>query len=184
MRKVIAFWLLIFVFLFKSEAVFAYSFGLIAPSEQLTRGQEVTFTITIDSKGESLTTARVGLEYDTAYLKFTNAVPGDTFTSISVEENKTGQLILTGSTDSPFSGKGTFAYVKFKLIATAPGSTQLCTLFNPEEVSPTPTAVPTPTQLPKSGNTRKAKALFYAGSFLFLTAAGITLYNKRTSKLS
>ncbi len=173
--------------------VYALTFGLIGPTEQLVRGQEVTFTITVDTKGESLSTARIGLQYETQYLEFLNAIPGDTFTSISVEEIEPGKLVLTGTSTTPFNGEGVFSYVKFKLIADSPGTSQLCSLFNPDsvETSPTPTttptpttpppqaqttSIPTPTALLKSGSTSLQEKAFTIGVVLLtLPLAGLVL---------
>jgi len=164
---------LFFVFQLLTKSVYATTFNLIAPSGELTRGQEVTFTITIDTQGESLTSTIIGLEYDTQYLEFTSAEPGDTFASISSEEAGEGRLLLTGNSDPAFSGSGVFSYVKFKLIAQSPGSTELCALFNPEPTPtpttpPQPTSTPVPTELPKTGSFTKNKPIIIASLALTL----------------
>lgn len=180
MRKIWEILLIVLMFtvlIFYPSPSYAISFGLIAPSETLIRGQEVTFTVTVDTQGENYETTRIGLTYDTQYLEFLNAIPGDTFSSISAEEIESGKLILTGSSDSPFTGEGVFAYVKFKLIAESPGSTQLCALFNPEEEPnptqpPQSTPQPTPTRLPTSGREETTKKALIAASFFLLFPLG------------
>ena len=203
MRKILKFTLfsvLSLLVLFLPKSSYAATFGLIAPTETLTRGQEVTFTVTVDTKGESFDTLRIGLKYDTQYLQFTNAIPGDTFSSIETEEIETGKIVLTGTNNTPFSGEGVFSYVKFKLIAEAPGSTQLCSFFNPEQstsaATPTPTPTPTtpasqatptptsppPTNLPKSGeDTITKKTLAAALVFFFLPLGAIAVVKLKSS---
>ncbi len=140
------FWVFLVWGFISAPPVSALRFELIAPSGILQRGQEVVFTIRIDPEGESLTNAVIGLAYDTQYLEFLNAIPGDTFDAIATEEIEFGKLVLTGTDSQPVDSEGVFAQVKFKLIADAPGATQLCSFFNPE-ITPTPTA-PAPTTAP------------------------------------
>ncbi len=145
MRRIFQILSILWIFLIWSfisvSPVSALRFELIAPSGILQRGQEVVFTIRIDPEGESLTNAVIGLAYDTQYLEFLNAIPGDTFDAIATEEIEFGKLVLTGTDSQPVSSEGVFAQVKFRLIADAPGATQLCSFFNPE-VTPTPTTPP------------------------------------------
>ncbi len=53
-----------------SKQTFAATFDLIAPSGTLTRGQDVVFTINLDSQGASITSIQTGLTYDTQYLQY------------------------------------------------------------------------------------------------------------------
>ena len=128
----------------------ALYFDIIAPDETFNQGDEVTFTILINTEGAAINSARTGVEYDTVSLEFVNAIPGDTFSSISVEDLGGGRFILTGSSDTPYSGSGVFAYVTFRIIATEPGSTELCVLFDPD-AEPTVTPSTTPITQPPSG---------------------------------
>jgi len=123
-------------------SVSAITFDLIAPSGELIRGQEVKFTININTEGKSLSSTSIGMTYETQYLEYISTLPGNTFTTVSTDVQDGGRLIISGSSASPYSGSGTYAYVTYKLIATGPGATQLCALFNPS-VSPTPTLMPT-----------------------------------------
>jgi len=137
--------IIIFVFsvLFLTPfSVSAITFDLIAPSGELQRGQEVKFTININTEGRSLSSTSIGMTYETQYLEYVSTLPGNTFTTVSTDVQDGGRLIISGSSTSPYSGSGTYAYVTYKLIATGPGSTELCALFNPS-VSPTPTLTPT-----------------------------------------
>jgi len=144
----------------------ALTFDLIAPSGELQRGQDVVFTINIDTEGKSLTSTSIGMTYQTNDLEYVSTVPGNTFTTITTDAQEGGKLIISGSSTDGYSGLGSYAVVTFKLIATAPGSSQLCALFNPA-TSPTPTpnpssppvptslaptSPPAPTSLPRTGS--------------------------------
>ncbi|MFA6017021.1 MAG: cohesin domain-containing protein [Patescibacteria group bacterium] len=168
-----------------SSSVMATTYDLIAPTDQLVRGQEVKFTINIDTEGQSLSTASIGMTYDTKYLEYVSTTPGNTFTTVSADVIDVGKLILTGTSASPYSGAGAFAYVTFKLIATQAGSTQLCVLFNPVSApSPIPTSpasIPTsppgsapvvPTSLPKTGESEPMTKGIVLASFFFILATG------------
>ena len=175
------------------SSVLATTFDLIAPSGQLTRGQDVKFTINIDTEGKSLSSTSIGMTYDTQYLEYVSILPGNTFTTISADVQDGGKLIISGSSTAPYSGAGTYAYVTFKLIATQAGSTQLCALFNPAE-TPTATPQPTsppgqptytpyplqPTSLPKSGETKSASQGIILATFFLISAAGGFFVLKKT----
>jgi len=184
--------LLIFVFLsllIIPNSVSATTFDLIAPTEQLVRGQDVKFTVNIDTEEKSLSTASIGMTYETQYLEYVSTAPGDSFTTVSADVQSDGKLIITGSGD-PYSGAGTFAYVTFKLIATSSGSTQLCVLFNPTSVTPTPgptstpgpglpTSPPAPTALPKTGeSTPMANGVILSSFFLILATGSFFIIKK------
>jgi len=126
-------------------SVFATSFDLLAPEPPLERGQNVQFTINIDTEGQSLSSTSIGMTYDAQVLEYISVSPGDTFTTISADVQGGGKLIINGSGEA-YSGTGTYAYVTFKIVAAQSGSSQLCVLFNP--VTPTSTPVPGPTSTP------------------------------------
>jgi len=142
MKKILITILFILGILIIPNSVSAITFDLIAPSGELIRGQEVKFTININTEGRSLSSTSIGMTYETQYLEYVSTLPGNTFTTVSTDVQGGGRLIISGSSTSPYSGSGTYAYVIYKLIATGPGSTELCALFNPS-VSPTPTLTPT-----------------------------------------
>lgn len=178
------------------NSVLATTYDLIAPSGQLVRGQDIRFTININTEGKSLSSAAIGMTYDTQYLEYVSVSAGDTFTTVSADVQGGGKLIITGSSTTPYSGTGTFAYVTYKLIATASGSTQLCVLFNPTSSTPTPaptstpvpggptsTPVPgvtyAPTSLPKTGESAPMTKGILLGSSLFILAtAGFFVFKK------
>lgn len=187
MKKILTF---LFVFLSYSllaGKVSALTFDLIAPSGQLQSGQEVKFTINIDTEGKSYSSTQIGMTHDTQYLEYVSTSVGNTFTTVSANPESSGRLIISGSSTSGYSGSGTFAYVTFKIIASAPGSTQLCTLFNPE-VTPTPgptstpapgsTATPIPpTALPTSGDINGVgRGLALGLIFLVLAGSGFFVF--------
>lgn len=171
------------------SSVLATTFDLIAPSGQLERGQEIKFTINIDTEEKSLSSTSIGMTYDTQYLEYVSVLPGNTFTTISADVQDGGKLIISGSSTAPYSGAGTYAYVTFKLIATQSGSTQLCALFNPASSTPTPgptsppgsgpTSPPAPTSLPKSGNSDSVAKGAVLASLFFVVAAGSFLILKK-----
>ena len=185
MKKLFIFFISFLLF-FSLMAIdsWAITYDLIAPSETLSRGQNVQFTINIDTEGTTITTAQVGMNYESGPLQYVGTTAGNSMTGVSVEQQATGKLLLTGTNQAGFSGKGTFAYVTFKIIADAPGSTTLCTLWAP---TPTPTTPPattnapaptTPPQLttvpPKSGSASNTTAMILLG-FVFL-AGTLCLY--------
>ena len=169
--------------------VMATTFDLIAPSGQLERGQEIKFTINIDTEGKSLSSTSIGMTYNTQYLEYVSVLPGNTFTTISADVQDGGKLIISGSSTAPYSGAGAYAYITFKLIATQSGSTQLCALFNPATSTPTPaptsppgsgpTSPPAPTSLPKSGSSDSvAKGAILASLFIFVAAGSFFIFKK------
>lgn len=192
MKKILIIALLILSVLIVPDSVLATTFDLIAPSGQLIRGQEVKFTINIDTEGKSISSTSIGMTYETQYLEYISTVAGNTFTTVSADVQGSGKLIISGSSAAPYSGSGTYAYVTFKLIATGPGSTQLCALFNPS----TPTAIPTtppnqppnqptstpvvPTALPKSGETEPVFQVAIVAILFFIAAAGGFFVFKKT----
>ncbi len=186
MKKLLTLAILFLTFLvFVPRPAQALTFDLIAPTEALVRGEEVQFTINVDTEGTSLTSTSIGMTHETQYLEFVSAVAGNTFTTISTDNQGNGRLILTGTETGGFSGSGTFAVVTFNLIADAAGSTQLCTLFNPATATPTPTtapgatSAPIPTSLPTSGFFDKTAKGALLGIFFFgLSLAGFVIFKK------
>lgn len=164
--------LFVIIILFPKTAN-AVIYDLIAPTGQFQRGQEVQFTINIDTEGRNLTNAIIGMTYVTNLLQYISTSPGDSFPNIQVETQEGGRLVFRASNQNGFSGTGTFATVTFKIIASSPGETELCVLFNPEQ---TPTSVPRPTELPKSGYTQQSNKSLFFGTIFILTAAGIIIF--------
>ncbi|MBI3620428.1 LPXTG cell wall anchor domain-containing protein [Candidatus Roizmanbacteria bacterium] len=171
----------------------ATKFDLIGPTDTLTSGQQVKFTVTIDTQGKALASTQIGMTYKTNVLQFVNIVPGTTFSNLSSTPDSTGNIVITGSSATPFSGTGDFAYVTFKIIATSPGSTDLCVLYVPSVTptvtpnltqTPTPvvTARPTaaPTSLPRTG-TATSTDIILLGITLLITTAVLFFFNKKTA---
>ena len=149
MKKVFYVIISFLTFLVMAKTSYAFTFDLIAPTGELVRGQDVKFTINVDTEGKSFTTTRIGMTYDTQYLEYVSVSAGNTFTTVSGDPQGGGKLIINGTSTAGYSGSGTFAYVTFKLIAASAGSTQLCVLFNPETPTPTtPPSTPQPTAMP------------------------------------
>lgn len=142
-KKIISLICVLFVlFLFGfTKSVSASSFSLVAPSGTLTRGQDVSFTVNINTAGSVVTSIQSGMTYDTAYLQYVSAVPGEAMNSITVDTSVgTGKLLFTGTNNTGYNGSGIFATVTFRIIAESPGSTEICTLWTP---TITPTTAPT-----------------------------------------
>ncbi|MCR4329468.1 MAG: cohesin domain-containing protein [Candidatus Roizmanbacteria bacterium] len=128
----------------------AVYYGITGPSGQVVNGQEYEWTITVDTQGQALTDGAAAVTFDTQYLQYVSTTPGDFFNSVSASPSAT-VVTLTGTNLSAKSGTGTFAKVKFKLIASGPGSTELCTVAPVTTPTPTPpvaTATPVPTTPP------------------------------------
>lgn len=170
-----------FIYSASAASVYAAQYDLIAPTGQLTRGQDVQFTININTEGQSLTAAQIGMTYKTDALQYVSTTPGEAFTTVETQTLDGGKLMFNASNPSGYSGTGTFAIVTFKIIATASGSTELCVLFAPTD-TPAPTSPatgPQPTGLPKTGSTTQTVKGVIVGAALFLMAtAGLVLSNK------
>lgn len=137
---------------FFAQKTLAVRYSLVPPSGTLERGNNYDFIINIDTQGSSITNATIGMSYDAQYLEYVTTTNGETMTSVSTSQIENGKLILTGTNTNGFSGTGVFAKVTFKLIAGAPGETELCVLWNPQNQ---PTSTPRPTALPTTGATNK-----------------------------
>ncbi|MEI6532422.1 MAG: cohesin domain-containing protein [Candidatus Roizmanbacteria bacterium] len=142
----VSFFIVFFLAIAFCKPIYATTYDLIAPSGQLTRGQDVQFAVTIDTESTTLKTALMGMTYDTRYLQYVSTTPGDAMTTVTTETQAgtatEGRLILNGANSAGYSGSGTFAFITFKLIAQSAGSTQLCSIFQP--TTPTsPPGVPT-----------------------------------------
>lgn len=131
------------LFVFVSPS-FATKFELIPPSGDLQRGQDITFTINIDTEGTSITTIQSGLTYDSTLLQYVSVTAGAAMSSVVADTTTygTGKILFTGTHDTGFNGTGVFATVVFTIIAQSSGSTEICTLWLPEA---TPTPAPSPT---------------------------------------
>lgn len=185
--------LLLIIVAFPVHSSAATTFQLYPPEGALSRGQEIQFIITIDTAGASVTAAQIGLTYQTADLQYLSTTPGSAFTSIAVSQLGGGKLLFTKGDTLPFSGSEDFAYVNFKIISTAPGSSELCVLWAP---SPTPTIPPTatpppgttaiptvlPTRLPTSGSTDPTDRAGVFGALLLMAAVGLYAVPKFISR--
>jgi len=133
--------------------VYATTFDLIPPTGQLQRGQNITFTINIDTEGQSITSIQAGLTYDNVLLEYISVTPGAAMTAVTADTTThgVGKILFTGTNATGFNGTGVFATVIFKIIANSPGSTEICTLWMPETVPTSPPIVP-PTAGPVCGS--------------------------------
>lgn len=178
------------------QSAHAITFELIPPSGQLTRGQNIQFTVNIDTQGAIVKSTQIGMTYDTTVLKYVSTTPGNAMNSVTTTEPTTGQLLLAGTSTAGFSGKDSYAIVTYTIIAQAAGSTQLCTLFAPSTTpqptspptTPQPTSPPQPTSLPKSGSVTKTSSavlfgiLFMVGALALFTLKHSLTYEKHSHK--
>ncbi len=177
-----SFFLAFFFFVAVCKQALAVKFDLIPPSGELKRGDNIDFTINIDSQGATINTAEIGMTYDTQYLQYINTVPGETMTSVGVTDQGGGKLLLSGNNASGFSGQGVFATVTLQIIASSSGSTELCVLWAPTPAPTTfqPTSPPVvPTALPATGNINNAKTGVLAGFTLLVFAGCFYFFSKK-----
>ncbi len=179
-----------------SQKTYAVIYDLTAPTGQLKRGDQVQFKVYINTEGTTVTKGEIGMTYETQYLEYVSTSPGVAMSPVTVTPQGTGKFLLTGTNSSGFSGNDVFANVNFKIIAQAPGSTQLCALWAPE-VTPTvaPTAPPgstntptpaipiptspnVPTALPKTGDTRAQDQVGKIGGIFVVIAVGLFALKK------
>lgn len=186
MKNVFLLIVLLFSFLFSLSSfnvvsAATASFSITPPQGTLTRGQNVDFTITVDTQGQTISSTTVGMTYDAQILQYISTTPGDAFSTVNAETQDGGKIVFNGTHAGGYSGTGTFAVVTFKLIATSSGSTQLCVLYNPETTPapPNPTSAPLPTALPKTGSTNQtAQGAIISFGLLLILTSGFMLINK------
>jgi hypothetical protein len=172
--------IVIFFIFFASTAQAAISYKLIAPDTVFKTGDNVQFTIEINTNGETITTAQVGMTYDKNYLQYVSATPGNTVDSVTVAENTSGILTISGNKTGGYSGSGTFALITFKIIATGAGSTELCTLVPITTPTPTPLPnYPTATRAPLiTSGVNSGSVISFLGISLVTVALSIFIINK------
>lgn len=136
-------------------SAFATTFDLVPPSGALSRGQNITFTININTEGVAVTSIQSGLTYDATLLQYVSVTAGAAMSSVVADTTTygTGKVLFTGTNNTGYNGTGVFATVVFTIIAQSSGSTEICTLWRPE-ITPTPTPIPvlSPTPAPICGS--------------------------------
>lgn len=159
-RIVIFFLLVLFSFsFFIKEAQAVISFSVAAPTETLVQGQEFDFTVSINTWGESVSTVQSKITYDSVSLQFVSITNGNFFSQITNTTPSAGTFNVTGTSASPKVGSGTFAVIRFRIIATSSGEAELCSA-SLVSVTPTPTTPPngpTPTTPPTAPTIPVAK---------------------------
>jgi len=179
-------------------SAFATKFDLVPPTGDLQRGQNITFTVNIDTEGASVTSIQSGLTYDATLLQYVSVTAGAAMNSIVADTTTygTGKVLFTGTNNTGYNGTGVFATVIFTIIAQSSGSTEICSLWLPTATptpspsptigpspTPGPTSPPQPTALPQTGATdSRNTALVLAVSFL--AAAGGVFYLSQRQKYS
>lgn len=190
--------LLFMMILFISvKVVSATSFDLIPPTGELQRGQDITFTINIDTEGAALNAIESGLTYDSQLLQYVSVTAGAAMNTVVADTATygTGKVLFSGTNTTGFNGTGVFATVVFKIIAQSSGSTEICTLWlptptptpGPTSIAPTNTPIPTlppqPTALPQTGITDSRNTIIVI-AFAFIAAAGGVFYLSRKQQYS
>jgi LPXTG-motif cell wall-anchored protein len=195
-KKLTVFLFLAAAFLLSAPSALAVKFDLVPPSGQLSRGQEVTFTINIDPQGATITNIQTGMTYETQYLEYVSAAAGAAMNSLSVDTSQgTGKLVFTGSNTAGLTTTGVFATVTFKIIAEQSGETELCSLWavtptnTPPPVVPTtppaqPTSPPPPTALPETGFDIPKNTGAIAGAAFLLVAGAVFFYTRQNAYMT
>jgi LPXTG-motif cell wall-anchored protein len=175
-------------FFLLAPSALATKFDLIPPSGTLQRGQDITFTINIDTEGAAVTSIQSGLTYDSTLLKYVSVTAGAAMNSVVADTTTygTGKILFTGTNNTGYNGTGVFATVVFNIIAQSSGSTEICTLWVPETTptlvpsptappnsTPVPTLPPQPTSLPQTGVTDSRNTAVAFGISFFVAAGGI-----------
>jgi len=187
-NRVLAPLFLFFVSLYLcAGSVFATKFDLIPPTGTLERGQDITFTINVDTEGASLTTIQSGLTYDAQLLQYVSVTAGAAMNAVAADTTTygTGKILFTGTNNTGFNGTGVFATVVFKIIAQSAGETEICTLWLPAPTAtpsptsiiptspPVPTLPPQPTALPRMGITDSRNTAVTAALIFFAVTGGV-----------
>lgn len=163
--------------LLANTPVYAANFELIQPSGTINRGDTIKFEVQVNTQGESIKNIQVGVSYRTQELQYVGVEAGNTFTTVTGTDQPGTGVIINASHPTGYSGSGVFAYVSFKLIATSPGSTQLCSLFTPPSptVTQPPSASPTPTALPRTGGSSTYVPAIMIGLALVATSGYVLM---------
>jgi len=142
-------WLLLLILIFSiflfAPKTWAASMTIEPITEQLVRGEEYDFVVTVDTFNDSVDTLSGTFTYETEYLQLVSVTNGNFFDSTTYTEEATGEIILTGTNSAAKSGSGTFAVVRLKLTADSAGSSTLCTIL---PITPSGTPTPTPADAP------------------------------------
>ena len=82
---VVFFLFAVFVFFVFTPSSFATSFDLIPPTGNLQQGQDITFTINIDTEGASITSVQSGLTFDSTLLQYVSVTAGAAMNTVVVQ---------------------------------------------------------------------------------------------------
>ncbi|NTU47171.1 hypothetical protein HGA88_06100 [Candidatus Roizmanbacteria bacterium] len=186
MRTILKTFLLSTLFLIAVQSVHAVKYDLVVPTDELVHGQNVQFTINVDTEGTSLTNLQIGLSYDKSVLQYVSITPGESISagSVSVSETEAGKLVITGTHPTGFSGSGAFAVVTFQIIADAAGKTEICALYAPATTPTTAASTTTPTtvaSLPRSGSSVGLGVFSMIGGFFLFTSFFLFAFAKNSN---
>ncbi len=171
----------IFLFLF-SGSVFATTFDLVPPTGVLQRGQNITFTININTEGTAVTSVQSGLTFDSTVLTYVSTTAGAAMSAVVADTTTygAGKVLLTGTNNPGYSGTGVFATVVFTITDTSSGETEICSLWIPD-TSPTPTVGPTPTTGPSCGTSCTANSQCPSDMPCYIVSGQTSGYCRRTA---
>ena len=174
-------WVFLSGFFFPSKVLGKVDFSIEVPQEQLVRGEVFDWKVNITVEGETVTREEFYFTYDANSLELQEFLAGDFFNDVSYTEVEKGKLYVVGTSNTPKSGSGLVAVAKMKIIASEPGSAQLCAVLR---ITPTPTQPPTtpipttsiPTSPPpRSGNFRNFLNYAFLGTIFLALATVVRL---------
>jgi hypothetical protein len=178
----------------------AIGFTLTEPEPPFSQGQEVQFTVNVDTQGETLTSTQAEMIFDTDYLEYVSITAGAIFPNVTGTVQEAGILSISANVDtgsSGVTGAGTFAVITFRLIGSPQSEVELCALAEVTPTEPVPTSplmtpictatlVPQPTTppvvtsppittLPRSGTVENVLMLGVLGGFFTFFGTGLLL---------
>lgn len=170
-------WIILSLLVFPSFVFGKVDFSLELPQEQLVRGQVFDWKVNITVEDETVTKEEFYFTYDANLLERQEFLAGDFFENVSYTEVEKGKLYVVGESNTPKSGSGLVAVARMKIIASEPGSAQLCAVLritpSPTQSPTSPSATPVPTSPPpRPGNFRNFLNYAFLGT-LFLALATV-----------
>jgi hypothetical protein len=140
----------------KTKAATSSVYTLLTPTPPITRNSQVTFTVTIDTQGETVNMAEVWLTYQSTYMTLVSVTPSINNEFPQLDQTTNGEIIhIIGTNPNGFTGSGTFVVVIFTINDVDPpqGGAMLCAIIGPTstpQATTTPTSTPTSTPVPTS----------------------------------
>lgn len=144
MKKIVALTAALFFFLLSPASALAATLSMTPSSGQMNKGCDVTVTIELDTQGSQTDGTDVILTYDPTVLSIqqTDITKGKIYADYpgNSVDSTTGKISVSGiaSVSEAYTGKGTFATLKFKVnSAAAAASTNVSFDFDPNNKTKT-----------------------------------------------